>query len=104
MIIYAAIAAKQIMEEQHIPGTLVIWPGVAEELLGSKAWYVRDGYFKNIDACIFTHVSGTFASNYGDDGSNGLVSVIDLSIRLIDFLGIFKGGSLNKHSDVKLLT
>jgi hypothetical protein len=24
----------------------MIWPGVAEELLGSKAWYIRDGYFK----------------------------------------------------------
>jgi aminobenzoyl-glutamate utilization protein B len=75
VIIYAAIAAKQIMEENHIAGTLVIWPGVAEELLGSKAWYVRDGYFKNIDACIFTHVSNDFATNYGDGGDNGLVSV-----------------------------
>jgi aminobenzoyl-glutamate utilization protein B len=75
VIIYAAIAAKQIMEQQHIPGTLVIWPGVAEELLGSKAWYVRDGYFKNIDACIFTHVSSDFTTDYGDNGYNGLVSV-----------------------------
>ena len=75
VIIYAAIAAKQIMEENHIPGTLIIWPGVAEELLGSKAWYVRDGYFKNIDACIFTHVSNDFTTNYGDGGDNGLVSV-----------------------------
>jgi len=75
VIIYAAIAAKQIMEENHIPGTLVIWPGVAEELVASKAWYVRDGYFKNIDACIFTHVSSDFASDYGDNGGNGNLSV-----------------------------
>ena len=75
VIIYAAIAVKQIMEENNIPGTLVIWPGVAEELVASKAWYVRDGYFKNIDACIFTHVSSDFASDYGDPGNNGLVSV-----------------------------
>ena len=75
VVIFAAIAAKQIMEENHIPGTLVIWPGVAEELLGSKAWYVRDGYFKNIDACIFTHVSNDFTTDYGDNGYNGLVSV-----------------------------
>ena len=38
VIIYAAIAAKQIMEENNIQGTLVIWPGVAEELVASKAW------------------------------------------------------------------
>ena len=75
VVIFAAIAMKQIMEENKIPGSLVIWPGVAEELLASKAWYVRDGYFKNIDACIFTHVSSDFATNYGDGGDNGLVSV-----------------------------
>ena len=74
VIIYAAIAMKEMMEKEHMPGTIVIWPGVAEELVATKAWYVRDGYFKNIDACIFTHVSGSFGSNYGDNGGNGLVS------------------------------
>ena len=75
VIIYAAIAVKKIMEENKIPGTLVIWPGVAEELVASKAWYIRDGYFKNIDACIFTHVSSDFSADYGDNGGNGLVSI-----------------------------
>ena len=75
VIIYAAIAMKEMMEKEHMPGTIVIWPGVAEEVLGTKAWYVRDGYFKNIDACIFTHVSGDFGASYGDDGGNGVVSV-----------------------------
>jgi len=69
------LAAKEIMQKNNIPGTLVIWPGVAEELVGSKAWYIRDGYFKNIDACIFTHVSSDFGCDYGDPGMNGLVSV-----------------------------
>ncbi len=75
VIIFAALAVKEIMEKNHIPGTIVIWPGVAEELVASKAWYVRDGYFKNVDACIFTHVSGDFDVAYGDNGGNGLVSV-----------------------------
>ena len=75
VIICAAIAAKEMMEKNNIKGTLVIWPGVAEELVASKAWYVRDGYFKNVDACIFTHVSDDFSCNYGDNGGNGLVSV-----------------------------
>jgi aminobenzoyl-glutamate utilization protein B len=75
VIIAAAIAMKELMQQNNIKGTLVIWPGVAEELVASKAWYIRDGYFKNIDACIFTHVSSDFASNYGDNGGNGLVSV-----------------------------
>ena len=75
VIIYAAIAAKELMQKNNIPGTLLIWPGVAEELVASKAWYIRDGYFKNVDACIFTHVSSDFGCDYGDNGGNGLVSV-----------------------------
>jgi aminobenzoyl-glutamate utilization protein B len=75
VIIFAAIAVKDLMIKNHMPGTIIIWPGVAEELLGSKAWYIRDGYFKNVDACIFTHVSGAFSVGYGDPGMNGLVSV-----------------------------
>ncbi|HMI61307.1 MAG TPA: peptidase dimerization domain-containing protein, partial [Puia sp.] len=75
VIIFAALAVKEQMEKNHVPGTLIIWPGVAEELVGSKAWYIRDGYFKNVDACIFTHVSGNFSCDYGDPGMNGLVSV-----------------------------
>lgn len=75
VIIFAALAVKDLMQKNNIPGTLVIWPGVAEELVGSKAWYIRDGYFKKVDACIFTHVSSDFACNYGDPGMNGLVSV-----------------------------
>ena len=75
VIIFAAIAVKELMIKNNIPGTVIIWPGVAEELLGSKAWYIRDGYFKQVDACIFTHVAGRFSVGYGDPGMNGLVSV-----------------------------
>jgi len=24
----------------------MLWPGAAEELVGAKAWYIKDGYFK----------------------------------------------------------
>nr|WP_290929001.1 hypothetical protein [Haliscomenobacter sp.] len=36
--IIAAITVKEIMEREKIPGTLVLWPGVAEELVGTKAF------------------------------------------------------------------
>jgi aminobenzoyl-glutamate utilization protein B len=71
----AALAVKKIMERERIPGTLKLWPGVAEEQLGTKAYYVRDGYFKDVDAVIFTHVSDDLSTGWGSDGSNGLVSV-----------------------------
>jgi aminobenzoyl-glutamate utilization protein B len=73
--ITAVLALKKIMEREHLPGTLMLWPGVAEEQLGTKAYFVRDGYFKNVDACIFTHVGDNLGVSYGDGGGNGLISV-----------------------------
>lgn len=73
--IVTALVMKKIMEREKIQGTLMLWPGVAEELVGTKAFYVREGYFKNVDACIFTHVANNLAVGYGDNGYNGLVSV-----------------------------
>jgi aminobenzoyl-glutamate utilization protein B len=75
LVIAAAIATKHVMEKNHIKGRLMIWPGVAEELLGTKAYYVRDGLFKDVDATIFLHVANDFGTSYGEGGSNGMVSV-----------------------------
>lgn len=71
----AVIVLKKLMEREGISGTLLLWPGVAEEQLGSKAWYVRDGYFKGVDACLFTHVSRNLGTRWGQSRGNGLVSV-----------------------------
>ncbi|HEX4565116.1 MAG TPA: hypothetical protein VH138_00740, partial [Vicinamibacterales bacterium] len=54
--IAAALAVKKVMEQQHLQGTLKLWPGVAEELVGSKAYFVRAGAFKDVDVCLFAHV------------------------------------------------
>lgn len=73
--IISALALKKIMERDKIKGTIMLWPGIAEELVGTKAYYVRAGYFKDVDACIFTHVANNLGVGYGDSGGNGLVSV-----------------------------
>ncbi|MFN3513075.1 MAG: amidohydrolase [Phenylobacterium sp.] len=75
MMIVAALAAKDVMEKNKIPGRLMLWPGVAEELLATKAFYVRDGLFKDVDASIFAHVSRDFSTGWGPAGNNGMVSV-----------------------------
>ena len=75
VVITAAIAVKKVMTENNINGKLVIWPGVAEEQIGTKAWYVRDGYFDNIDMCIFTHVSSNMSVSWGKATGTGLISV-----------------------------
>ena len=40
MNITAAIAVKKIMEREQIPGTIHLWPGVAEELMAGKMYFV----------------------------------------------------------------
>lgn len=75
VIVAAALAVKEVMEREKIPGTLKIWPGVAEEQLGTKAFFVRDGYFDDVDACIFTHVGNNLNVSYGQSRSNALVSL-----------------------------
>jgi aminobenzoyl-glutamate utilization protein B len=71
----AAIAVKRIMERDKLPGTLMLWPGVAEELVATKAWYVREGIFKDVDVVLFTHVGNNLGVSWGAGGGTGLVSV-----------------------------
>jgi aminobenzoyl-glutamate utilization protein B len=70
----AAIAVKRIMERERIPGTIHLWPGVAEEQIGTKAYYVRDGMFKDVDAVLFTHVSSDLNVSWGQSGQMALIS------------------------------
>ena len=72
--IAAALAVKKIMERDKIPGTLMLWPGVAEEQLGTKAFYVRAGLFKDVDVTLFAHVSDRFDLSWGDESALYLIS------------------------------
>ena len=74
--IAAAIVVKQIMERDKIPGTLVLWPGVAEEQMAGKAFLVRAGVFKDVDVTLFTHVGQALAVSWGQSSSNALISAI----------------------------
>lgn len=71
----SAFAVKEIMQREKMSGTLILWPGIAEELLGTKAYYTRDGYFDSLDMCIFTHVSSNLGVSYGEAQGTGLISV-----------------------------
>jgi aminobenzoyl-glutamate utilization protein B len=73
--IIAAIAVKQVMEREHLKGTIRLWPGVAEEDLGAKAYYVRAGLFKDVDVVLFTHVGSNFGVTSGPTTQSGLVSI-----------------------------
>ena len=73
----AALVLKKLMDKNHLPGTIRLLPGVAEELLGTKAFYVRAGLFKDTDIVLGAHVSHQFATTYatGEGIWSGLVSV-----------------------------
>jgi aminobenzoyl-glutamate utilization protein B len=71
----AALAVKKIMERERLPGTLKLWPGVAEELGGGKAYFVRAGVFKDVDVCLFAHVGNNLNVSWGDRPGTGVVSV-----------------------------
>src|SRR5258708_15653028 len=73
--IIAALAVKRVMEREHLQGTIKLWPGVAEEDLGTKAYYVRAGIFKDVDVVLFAHVGDNLRVSIGPTTSNGLVSV-----------------------------
>src|SRR5437867_8362133 len=73
--ITAALAVKKIMDREKLAGTLMLWPGVAEELLGTKAYFIRDGYFKDGDICLFVHVGDNLDVSYGPTNGSGLISV-----------------------------
>ena len=48
-------ARNHLMQEHKIPGTLKVIPGVAEELLGTKAFYIRAGYIECGRRSAFPH-------------------------------------------------
>lgn len=73
--IIAALALKDYMEKNHIEGTIMLWPGVAEEQLATKAYYVKAGYFNDVDAVLYSHVGNGFGTMYGNPGMSGMVSV-----------------------------
>lgn len=73
----AGLVLKKLMEQHHLSGTLKVFPGIAEELLATKAYYVRAGLFKDVDLVLGVHVGDRFATSYAAGGGNfsGLVSV-----------------------------
>ena len=72
----AALVLKKLMQQHALPGTLRIYPGVAEELLATKTFYVRAGLFKDVDAVLGAHVSDELGTGWGQkENVSGLVSV-----------------------------
>jgi len=51
----AAIAMKEIMEQDDLPGTVIVFGCPAEETGGGKCYMARDGIFDGVDYAICSH-------------------------------------------------
>jgi len=69
----AVLAVKELMRKNQIPGTLRVYPGIAEELLASRTYMVNAGLLRELDVMLSTHIGNEFTTGYGPSGT-GLVS------------------------------
>jgi aminobenzoyl-glutamate utilization protein B len=65
VMIGAAFAVKKAMDEHKLPGTLKIFGAPAEELLIPRPYFVRDGYFKDVDVAYHTHIGEELRTEHG---------------------------------------
>jgi aminobenzoyl-glutamate utilization protein B len=65
VLIGAALAAKSAMHRFGLKGTLKVFGGAAEEQLISRPYYVRDGWFDDVDVAFHDHIAGYFATAHG---------------------------------------
>lgn len=72
--ITAVLVVKQLMETHGIQGTIRVYPGIAEELLGSRTYMVNAGLFKDLDVMLSSHISTSFSTGYGGPSGSGMVS------------------------------
>ncbi len=65
VMIGAAVAIKKTMEQFDIQGTLRVYGAPAEEQLVSRPYFVRDGYFKDVDVALHDHIGYNLGTVYG---------------------------------------
>jgi len=61
----AAFAVKEAIDKHKLQGTIKLFSAPAEEQLVSRPFFVRDGYFKDVDAAFHAHVGNDLSTSYG---------------------------------------
>ncbi len=83
----AALAIKDLMAAGRLKGTIRFYGTPAEEAVGGKIYMVREGQFKDLDACLTWHPSEE--NRVAVDGSQAIV----------DFTVEFKGRTAHAAAD-----
>jgi aminobenzoyl-glutamate utilization protein B len=65
VLVATALATKAAMDKFGLKGTLKVFGGPAEEQLVSRPYFVRDGWFDDVDVAFHDHIGEEFTSSYG---------------------------------------
>ncbi len=65
VMIGAAVALKRAMEECGLKGTLKVLGAPAEEQVLSRPYFVRDGYFDDVDVALHPHIGPELSVGHG---------------------------------------
>jgi len=65
VLVAGAIASAKAMAEYNLSGTIKIFGAPGEEQLISRPYYVRDGWFDDVDVALHDHLGGDLGTVYG---------------------------------------
>jgi aminobenzoyl-glutamate utilization protein B len=65
VLVAAALAVKAALDKFGLDGTLKVFGAPAEEQLISRPYYVRDGWFDDVDVAFADHIGSGFSVGYG---------------------------------------
>ena len=65
VLITTALAVRHAMEKFNLGGTLKVFGAPAEEQVVSRPYFVRDGYFDDVDIAFHDHIREEFKTVYG---------------------------------------
>ena len=65
VMVATAVALSRAMTKYGLKGTLKVFGAPAEELVLARPFYVRDGYFDDVDVAFHPHLWDRFFTEYG---------------------------------------
>ena len=65
VLVATALATRHAMELFGLNGTLKVFGGPAEEQLISRPYFVRDGWFDDVDVAFHDHIGAEFSASHG---------------------------------------
>ncbi|MDB5511322.1 MAG: amidohydrolase [Enterovirga sp.] len=65
VMVTAALAVAEAIKRGEVRGTLKVFGAPGEEIAASRPYFVRDGYFDDVDLALHNHIRGSFYTEVG---------------------------------------